>query len=271
MALADTDATQSSFAPHNGSHSQTEGAPAPPWHRADPPCQRPRNSDSREGCFSSLCPTAFGRPRWDRATARNCGRRIAGCDAHPAESEEVSALVLCEQHSCILSQNGPRWPQESSFHGGTAWLKKIVFATTASRRSRKRRAPAAGLTWEKTKRNSRWLWGPGGPEWPLHRGPGAGPGRLRHHVFSAGPQMNAKVALRSSYPARLPSGLTAPHPVLCHAGDVHPQGQDGYQGLTCHRRCHPIRPLRLQQYLLGQAAGTEGTVPQPLLPDGHGL
>src|SRR5699024_7379167 len=99
MALPHTDATQSSFAPHNGSHSQTEGAPAPPWHRADPPCQRPRNSDSREGCFSSLCPTAFGRPRWDRATARNCGRRIAGCDAHPAESEEVSALVLCEQHS----------------------------------------------------------------------------------------------------------------------------------------------------------------------------
>lgn len=102
-------------------------------------------------------------------------------------------MVLCKQHSCILSQNGPRWPQKLSFHGGTAWLKKIIFATTASKRSRKRRAPAAGLAWEKTKEIPGVSAGRDGPEWPLHRGPSAGPGQLRHHVFGAGPQMNANV------------------------------------------------------------------------------
>ena len=40
-----------------------------------------------------------GRKKWARASARNCGRRIAGRDACPAVRQEISARRLCRQHT----------------------------------------------------------------------------------------------------------------------------------------------------------------------------
>ena len=49
--------------------------------------------------ISSLCPSALGPQKWGWASARNCGRRIAGRDACPAERQEISTRILCKQHT----------------------------------------------------------------------------------------------------------------------------------------------------------------------------
>ena len=175
MALTNKDSAQSSFAPHNGSHSQTE---VPLGTGQLLLANGLAILTAGKGGLSSL---SYG--LWPPEVGPGYRPKL-----RPTYSR-----TQCQQHSCILSQNGPRWPQKLSFHGDTAWLKKIIFATTASKRSRKRRAPAAGLAWEKTKEIPGVSAGRDGPEWPLHRGPSAGPGQLRHHVFGAGPQMNANV------------------------------------------------------------------------------
>ena len=86
------DAAPAPFAPHSGSQGQT-GAELLKRSMTEKKwlllCQRHRNSGIGRMRISSLCPSALGPQKWARASARNCGRRIARRDACPAERQDT--------------------------------------------------------------------------------------------------------------------------------------------------------------------------------------
>ena len=66
--------------------------------------------------ISPLRPT--GCPKWGWASARNCGRRIAGCDSCPTLVGTISLSILSRgflKDSEIAEGDGSIWPPPSSF------------------------------------------------------------------------------------------------------------------------------------------------------------
>ena len=127
-------------------------------------CQRHRNSGIGQMRISSLCPSASWPPKvgpgfrpelrlaYSRTRCLPC--RKAG-NLHPDTMQTAYLSSARKGTKMVLSTR--------LSYGGTIWLSESISATTASRSGRPRRAPArtAGLTWRKTRRNSRWPCGPG--------------------------------------------------------------------------------------------------------------
>ena len=81
-------------------------------------CQRCRNSALGGTRISSLCHSALGPQKWVRASARNCGWRIAGRDACPTRGWVKLFLrpVAADGRRC-----------QSALQGGGCWFIQLYF------------------------------------------------------------------------------------------------------------------------------------------------
>ena len=88
--------------PHTAAHKGKQGLFSLHSGRWCSLCQRCRNSALGGTRISSLCHSALGPQKWVRASARNCGWRIAGRDACLAQAGED---FLMEKPIAVIGKN----------------------------------------------------------------------------------------------------------------------------------------------------------------------